>query len=148
MLSSMRAAATWLLMMIFAVPAAAKGGAGEIRNLLDAQVQAWNRGDLPGYMEGYWQSGELTFFSGSTVTKGWQQTLERYQARYQGEGKEMGRLAFRDVEVQELGADAAFARGVWELEMKDGRKTHGLFTLFLRKMPEGWRIVHDHSSAE
>lgn len=145
----MRSAARWLVLcMALTVAAAAEDATAEIRALLDSQVQAWNRGDLPGYMAGYWQSGELTFFSGSALTKGWQQTLERYQERYQGEGKEMGQLSFRDVEIQILSADAAFARGVWELRTKDGKTSAGLFTLFLKKIPEGWRIVHDHSSAE
>ena len=72
-------------------------------------------------MRGYWQSGELTFYSGSVMTKGWQQTLERYQEEYQGEGKEMGQLSFRDIDIQVLGADTAFARGVWELQTRDGK---------------------------
>jgi beta-aspartyl-peptidase (threonine type) len=58
----------------------------------------------------------------------------------------MGNLEFRDVEVDVLAPDAAFARGRWELTMADGKKPGGLFTLILRKFPEGWRIVHDHTS--
>ena len=67
-----------------------------IRKVLDDQVIAWNKGDLPGFMEGYWQSKDLRFYSGKDVTSGWQATLDRYRKRYQGEGKKMGQLTFSD----------------------------------------------------
>jgi beta-aspartyl-peptidase (threonine type) len=115
--------------------------------VLDAQVEAWNRGDLEAFMTGYWRSPELVFCSGATVTKGWEATLERYRRRYQAEGREMGRLRFDAVEVEALGAEAAFARGAYRLETSDGKRPHGLFTLVLRRLAGAWRIVHDHTSA-
>ncbi len=123
-------------------PAAAKKA---VRQLLDTQVSAWNKGDLKGFMAGYWNSPELVFFSGKDVTKGWQATYERYQKRYQAEGREMGKLTFRDIEIEVLGADSAFVRARWELELSK-EKVGGLFTLLVKKLPEGWRIVHDHTS--
>src|SRR5437879_453541 len=60
-----------------------------IQQVLDAQQAAWNKGDLEGFMTGYWKSDDLSFYSGGDKTKGWQATLERYQKKYQGEGKEM-----------------------------------------------------------
>ena len=117
-----------------------------IRALLANQVDAWNRGDLEGFMAGYWKSPELSFISGATETRGWQPTLERYRKKYQGEGKEMGKLDFFDLRVEMLGTEAAFVRGHWHLKMKNGQEPGGLFTLVLRKFPEGWRIVHDHTS--
>jgi beta-aspartyl-peptidase (threonine type) len=117
------------------------------RAVLDAQVEAWNRGDLEGFMAGYWRSPELVFCSGDTVTRGWEETLARYRKRYQSEGREMGRLRFDGVEVIPLGEDAAFARGAWRLHMSDGKEPHGLFTLLLRRVDGTWRIVHDHTSA-
>ena len=63
---------------------------GAIRLVLDSQVAAWNKGDLKGFMAGYWKSEKLTFFSGDKVEHGWQATYERYQKRYQAEGREMG----------------------------------------------------------
>lgn len=116
-----------------------------VRQVLDAQVAAWNRKDLEGYMAGYWNSPELTFFGGTTVTHGWQATLDRYRQRYQAEGKEMGTLSFADVAIQALGPDAVLARGQWQLQMRDGKPRRGLFTVILRRLPEGWRVVHDHS---
>jgi beta-aspartyl-peptidase (threonine type) len=127
--------------------ASAADPGSDVRALLDAQVAAWNRGDLEAFMAGYWRSPELVFCSGAVVTKGWEATLERYRKRYQAEGREMGRLGFDAVEVFPLGRDAAFARGAYRLRLRDGSEPHGLFTLVLRRFPEGFRIVHDHTSA-
>ena len=135
-----------LLCSAFAAAQTASGEAA-IRQLLDKQVAAWNRHDLEGFMAGYWNSPQLTFFSGGTITTGWQPTLERYRKRYQGEGREMGTLRFADLRVESLAPDASFVRGAYELTMSSGKKPHGLFTLVLRKLPEGWRIVHDHTSS-
>ncbi len=116
-----------------------------VRAVMDAQVTAWNHHDLEGFMAGYWKSPELTFFSGTTETQGWEPTLERYRRSYQAEGHDMGTLSFSDLKVEELGTDAAFVRGKFQLAMPDGKQPHGVFTLIFRKFPEGWRIVHDHT---
>ncbi len=117
-----------------------------IKHLLVAQVEAWNHGNLQGFMNGYWHSPDLTFFSGTTITKGWEPTFERYQQRYKGEGKEMGHLEFLDLNIDLLERNAAVVTGKWQLTMSDGKKPGGLFTLILKRRPEGWRIVHDHTS--
>jgi beta-aspartyl-peptidase (threonine type) len=118
-----------------------------VRAVLEAQVEAWNRGDLEGFMAGYWRSPDLVFCSGATATRGWEKTLARYRERYQSQGREMGRLGFDEIEVLPLAPDSAFARGAWRLQMKDGKQPHGRFTLVLRRRDEGWRIVHDHTSS-
>jgi|SRR6516165_1261738 beta-aspartyl-peptidase (threonine type) len=118
-----------------------------IRSLLQQQVDAWNRHDLEGFMAGYWKSPELTFFSGGAETKGWEPTLERYRRSYQAEGKEMGKLEMSHTQVVPLSPEAAYVLGHWHLTMSDGKTPHGLYTLILRKFPEGWRIIHDHTSA-
>ncbi len=119
----------------------------EILAVLNAQVEAWNRGDLEGYMRGYWNSPNLTFFSGAHETSGWSQTLDRYRKAYKSSGKEMGSLTFSNPRVELFSTDSAFVRGEWALKMSDGKSPHGLFTLIFRKMPDGWRIIHDHTSA-
>jgi beta-aspartyl-peptidase (threonine type) len=119
-----------------------------IKHVLLSQVEAWNHGQLEQYMSGYWRSPDLTFFSGATVTKGWEPTLERYRRRYQSGGNQMGHLEFQDLEIDLLSRRSAVVTGKWQLTMSDGKKPHGLFTLIFKRFPEGWRIVHDHTSAE
>ena len=117
-----------------------------IQDVLNAQVDAWNRGDLDGFMIGYWQSPDLTFFSGNKVTSGWEATLDRYRHQYQAEGPEkMGTLSFSDLKIDVLGLDSAFVRGRWKL-VTSKEPLDGLFTLLFKKKPQGWRIVHDHTS--
>jgi beta-aspartyl-peptidase (threonine type) len=119
-----------------------------IRNVLAQQQAAWNRQDLQGFMTGYWNSPDLTFFSGAHESKGWQAALDRYKKTYQGAGHEMGKLEFANLRIEMLGPDSAFVRGEFHLTMSDGKTPHGLFTLIFRKFPEGWKIVHDHSAGE
>ena len=118
-----------------------------VERVLHAQQDAWNRHDLDAFMDGYWKSPDLTFFSGAKESKGWQATIERYRATYQSAGKEMGELEFSELKIEPLGPESAFVRGVWQLTMSDGKTPHGRFTLVFRKFPEGWKIIHDHTSA-
>ncbi|MBP3954669.1 nuclear transport factor 2 family protein [Gemmata sp. G18] len=131
----------------------AAGDEKDIRAVLDAQVIAWNKGDLDGFMAGYWNDDQLTFISGGDITTGWKKTKERYEKRYKADGKEMGKLVFSDLHVETFSPNAAMMRGKFELtfekEKDDAKKTaRGRFTLILRKTPDGWKIVHDHTSAE
>jgi uncharacterized protein (TIGR02246 family) len=119
-----------------------------IHKVIDDQQAAWNRQDLEAFMSGYWNSPELTFFSGARESKGWQAALDRYKKNYQGAGHEMGKLEFANLRIELLGPEAAFVRGEFHLTMSDGKTPHGLFTLVFRKFPEGWRIIHDHSAGE
>jgi ketosteroid isomerase-like protein len=119
----------------------------EVTKVLGSQMKAWNDHDLDGFMKGYWKSPELTFFSGATVRHGWQETMDRYKATYQSPGHEMGKLEFSNMRAEALGTDAAFVRGEWHLTMSDGKTPHGIFTLIFRKFPDGWKIIHDHTSA-
>ncbi|WP_165070701.1 DUF4440 domain-containing protein [Paludisphaera rhizosphaerae] len=130
-----------------ATPAVEHDPAGDVREVLAKQVSAWNAGDLDGFLTTYWDSPELVFQSGGTKTMGFGPTRDRYRSRYKAEGRAMGRLDFTDVEVDTLGPDSAMARGGWHLVMPDGAEPHGLFTLILRRLPAGWKIVHDHTSA-
>jgi ketosteroid isomerase-like protein len=116
-----------------------------IVQVLSDQIEAWNKGDLKGFMAGYQRSPDITFYSGGTIHKGWDTVLERYQKKYQGEGKEMGMLTFPEITVEVLSADSAVVRGRFELKTSKDMPS-GLFTLIFRKTPQGWRIVHDHTS--
>ena len=119
-----------------------------IAEVIGKQQDAWNRADLEGFMAGYWNSPELTFFSGWHESKGWQAALDRYKKSYQSAGHEMGKLEFSNLRIELLGPESAFVRGEFHLTMSDGKTPHGLFTLIFRKLPDGWKIVHDHSAGE
>jgi uncharacterized protein (TIGR02246 family) len=116
-----------------------------IRAVLDAQVAAWNRGDIEGFMDGYWRSDETVFVSGDTVTHGWQTVLDRYKKGYSTREK-MGTLTFSELEMKVISKDTAVALGRWQLA-RSGDTPHGRFTLIFRHKAEGWRIVHDHTSS-
>lgn len=117
-----------------------------VRKVLDDQVAAWNRGDLEAFMAGYWSSPDLTFFSGADRTLGWQPTLDRYRTKYQQEGQPMGQLSFPVLDIRPVGPDAAFVRGEWQL-IRANETLGGLFTLVFRRHADGWKVVHDHTSA-
>ncbi|WP_435018329.1 YybH family protein [Tundrisphaera sp. TA3] len=117
-----------------------------IRKVLDSQVEAWNRGDLDGFLDGYWHDPGVVFQSGGDRNDGFEAMKARYVRRYKADGKAMGRVAFTGVEVLPLAADSAFVRGSWKLDLPDGGKPGGLFTLVFRRFPDGWKIVHDHTS--
>jgi ketosteroid isomerase-like protein len=123
------------------------GSKAAVEYVLRSQQDAWNRHDLDSFMAGYWNSSELTFFSGAKEHDGWQSTMDRYRMTYASPGHEMGKLEFSGLRIEMLEENAAFVRGAWQLTMPDGKRPHGLFTLVFRKFPEGWKIVHDHTSA-
>ena len=124
----------------------AGGSAKEaVEQTLSAQVAAWNRGDVAGFMEGYAKTPTLRFATGATVTHGWQETLDRYKTRYPSRAS-MGTLGFTDLDTTILAPDAALVFGRWRLKTAAG-EPNGLFTLLLRKTDAGWKIVADHTSA-
>jgi ketosteroid isomerase-like protein len=129
-----------------AVSAADADAEAQIRAVLSEQQAAWNRADIAAFMKGYWSSPELTFAGSSGVTRGWQPVLERYRERYR-DAQAMGHLDFSELEVHMLGNDAAFVLGRWNLK-REKDEPGGVFTLVFRHFPEGWRIVHDHTSAD
>jgi beta-aspartyl-peptidase (threonine type) len=119
----------------------------QVLQVLESQQAAWNRHDLEGFMAGYWNSEKLTFFSGAERNAGWQSTLDHYRKTYQSAGREMGKLEFSDLNVDLLSPSAALVRGEWKLTTSDQKMPHGVFTLIFRRFPQGWKIVHDHTSA-
>lgn len=117
---------------------------GALRELLNAQVGAWNLGDIDGFLEGYWKSDETTFSGSQGVLRGWQALRERYRSSY-ADRAAMGRLEFSNLEITPLGPDAAMILGRWQLK-REKDSPGGVFTLVARRFAEGWRIVHDHTS--
>jgi beta-aspartyl-peptidase (threonine type) len=111
----------------------------DILGVVHAQEAAWNRGDVEGFMElGYWESPEMTFFSGGDDTRGFEPVLARYVKRYKTGDAEMGKLAFTNLEVVLLAEDAAIVRGRWALDFEKQDDVGGLFTLVFRQMRNEW----------
>ena len=118
-----------------------------ITKVLDDQREAWNRGDIEAFMEGYVKGEELVFTSGSQIRKGWQVTLDRYRSRYGEDSTTMGKLSFELLGIQSLGGDGAVVLGRWKLTGLES-PAGGVFSVVLARGTSGWRIVHDHTSSD
>ena len=116
-----------------------------ITAVLSAQQTAWNRGDVDAFLVGYWHSKELTFSGSSGVARGWDGVSARYKKNYPDRAA-MGELNFSDLEFRFLGPDAALVLGGWHLK-REKDDVGGVFSLVWQRFPEGWKIVHDHTSA-
>ncbi len=112
--------------------------------VLNAQQSAWNRGDVDAFLVGYWHSPELTFSGSSGVARGWDSVLARYKKNYPDKAA-MGQLDFSELEFRFLGPDAALVLGRWHLK-REKDDIGGVFTLVWQRFPEGWKIIHDHTS--
>lgn len=116
-----------------------------IRQVLERQVEAWNKGDLEKFMEGYWVSDSLRFIGKSGVTYGWQATLNNYQKSYPDKAT-MGVLRFEVLHIEALGKNTAFVIGKWHLQRPEKGDISGHFSLIWRKIKGKWLICTDHSS--
>ncbi len=115
-----------------------------IAHVLETQRQAWNRGSIEDFMQGYWQSDSLLFVGKSAPTYGWQNTLNNYKQRYPDKAA-MGVLTFRIIKIEVLDAANAFMLGGWQLQ-RTADQPGGYFTLWFKKIKGEWKIVCDHTS--
>jgi ketosteroid isomerase-like protein len=115
-----------------------------VTQILKQQQTAWNQGDIPSFMQGYWKSPELSFSGSGGVSRGWLAVLARYQRNYPDKSA-MGHLEFSELEVHLLGDAAALVLGKWHLKRESG-DIGGVFTLVFQRFPDGWKIIHDHTS--
>jgi len=134
-----------LLLLLNTYSSFAQEDKAAIKTIMDQQENCWNKGDLVCFMEGYWQSDSLRFVGSNGVTLGWQSTLERYQKSYATPEK-MGQLEFGILDLTFLCDKEAMMLGTWKLTRDNDENLSGYFTLFWRKMDDGWKIVYDHSS--
>lgn len=121
-------------------------GEEAVRKVLADQAKAWNNGNIDDFMKGYVKSESLRFASGGTVTSGWKPTLDRYKSRYT-DRETMGTLTFSGIHVLVLSSSYAEVFGKWKLERVNQSNPSGLFTLLMKKTPNGWRVFHDHTSS-
>lgn len=128
-----------------AAPAFSAADEQQIRTVLATQAAAWNRADLPAYMQGYWQSDSLLFIGKNGPQHGWQRTLDNYRRSYP-DASAMGQLDFARLRITPVGAEAAHVVGRWHLARPQKGDLQGWFTLLFRKLDGRWVIVADHSS--
>jgi beta-aspartyl-peptidase (threonine type) len=117
----------------------------EITAVLERQAAAWNNGDVEGFMQGYWNSPELSFSSGGKVTRGFEPTANHFRTRYPDRAA-MGHLTFSDLEVTLLGRDAALVLGRYRVD--SSQSSTGAFSLTMRRIDGSWLVIHDHTSRD
>lgn len=135
--------------------------------VMSMQEKAWNRGDLQAFMSGYLRADDITYTAGGVVVRGWQTLTDRYQARYGNDRSTMGTLRFENLVITPLGDAHALCVGQWFLQPPDPssarpasappatlsdaparpRPMDGVFSLVWTRTKDGWKIIHDHSSA-
>src|SRR4029453_5827093 len=92
---------TLMAITVFAAPEQTANAITEIRSVLQAQQDAWNRGDIDGFMNEYRRSASTGFFSEDTVRRGWETVRDRYRGKYSNRSK-MGTLTFSELEITPL----------------------------------------------
>ena len=122
-----------------------QGDRAAITKILEAQQSHWNQGNVDAFLEGYWHSADLTFSGSGGIARGWDGVLARYKKNYPDRAA-MGQLDFSRLEFRFLGNDAALVLGHWHLARAQG-DVGGVFSLVWQHFPEGWRIIHDHTSS-
>ncbi len=142
-------AATMLAMLLMTgcgkVPVTERSAtAGTLNRQMQEQEEAWNSGDLDGFMKHYWQSDSLMFIGRSGITRGWQATLDNYKKGYP-DAAAMGRLQFNNKVVEVLSDTSAYVIGKWTLYRATDTLS-GHYSLLWKNKNGSWVIVADHSS--
>ncbi len=114
-----------------------------IKAIMAKQEEAWSNNDLAGFMEGYWQSDSLTYYSGGRVTQGWQTTLDNYKKGYPSQ-KETGTLNFKLDAITKITEDAYYVMGQYFLTLEAGDR-NGTFMIIFKRIKGEWKIVADSS---
>jgi len=108
------------------------------------QTEAWNKGNIEGFMQTYWRNDSLMFIGKDGVTWGWQNTLGHYKKAYPGK-EAMGQLSFDNILVKKLSKDYFFVTGKWVLQ-RNMDKLSGYYSLLIKRIKGQWKIIADHSS--
>ncbi|TNE78485.1 MAG: nuclear transport factor 2 family protein [Bacteroidetes bacterium] len=131
----------WIALFTLLAACSKPFNANEVSEVLFTQQEAWNKGDIEGFMDGYWQSDSLRFLSRNGLSTGWQKVLNNYKKSYP-DGAAMGKLHFEVLKVEELAKDKALLIGTWRLS-ETPKEAFGYFQLIFQKFPEGWKIISD-----
>jgi ketosteroid isomerase-like protein len=122
-------------------PSFTQSDADAIRAVMQAQELAWDSGDIDGFMKGY--SNSICFIGRKGLTCGSEKVAANYKVAYP-DRLAMGDLTFGITDLREAGADHAWLAGTWQLVRMEDTLSGG-FSLLWERLPEGWRIVRDHS---
>jgi hypothetical protein len=134
---------TIFLCVFFSYLYSQKNESDKVVSLMKLQEEAWNKGDIEGFMKYYWKSDSLKFIGRSGITYGWQKTLDNYKKSYPDKAA-MGQLVFEINTKEQLSKEAIYIIGKWSL-IKD-KPAGGYFTLLWKKIKGEWVIVADHTS--
>ena len=115
-----------------------------IRKVLDDQIKAWNKGDIDGFMQGYWKNDSLMFIGKNGINWGWQKTLHNYKKSYP-DTTAMGKLSFDIIVIKKLSPEYYYVVGKWMLTRSIGDLS-GHYNLLFKKVENRWLIIADHSS--
>ena len=115
----------------------------DILKVMSNQKTAWNRGDIEGYMQGYWKNDSLVFIGSRGTTYGWKNTLNNYKKGYPNKER-MGELDFTDIRIKMLGKKHALVIGKWKL-IREKDSPSGIFTLIFERFHKDWRIISDYT---
>ncbi len=115
----------------------------EIKSILMKQQQAWSNNDIDGFMDGYWKSDSLKFYSGAKLNKGWQKTLDNYKVRYPTKAHS-GKLEFTIADITQINPNAYWVMGEYHL-FRDMGNANGTFLIIFKRINGEWKIVADSS---
>lgn len=125
----------------------AKQVESEVRGVVEKQIVDWNHGDLSAFLDSYMQSPDTSYVSDDGEIFGYDSLLARYVQKYGMDKKSMGKLAFSQLRVVDLGPENALCVGHWSVQRNAGTPVEGICSLVLKHTKDGWKIIHDHSSS-
>jgi ketosteroid isomerase-like protein len=129
--------------IIFTQLIRAQIGVDIVKQHMQTQQDAWNVGDIDGFMNYYWNNDSLKFIGSKGITFGWQKTLDNYKKSYPNK-EAMGELTFTLLETKQLSNEYIYVIGKWALSKE--KPVSGHFTLLWRKIKNNWVIIADHTS--
>ena len=116
--------------------------------VLKSQTEAWNRGDLDAFMQGYLNSPKTSYVSGGKKVTSYDALRENYQKKYGNNPESMGKLTMSDLDITPLGRDHALCVGHWHLECANQPALGGIYSLVFSKEHGKWKVIHDHTSLD
>ncbi|HEX9630928.1 MAG TPA: nuclear transport factor 2 family protein [Gemmatimonadales bacterium] len=117
----------------------------ELERLMRRSAESWNAGDLDGFLITYARDSATTFVTSRGPVYGFEAIRGRYAARFEP-GAERDSLTFTEFTVRMLGGNYVLSTARYVLARGDSVTATGPFTVIWERRPEGWRMIHDHTS--